>query len=83
MKMLMLDSHDSIDHYEVNLDAIRLCIDDLSWKQKTAFILMNIEGYSSKEAAERMDCSDATARVHLNRAKNNIQKKLRKLGYEK
>lgn len=83
MKMLMLDSQNSIDHYEVNLDVVRLCIDRLSWKQKTAFILMNIEGYSSKEAAERMDCSDATVRVHLNRAKINIQKKLRKLGYEK
>ncbi len=57
-------------------DFIRTCMDQLSWYQKTAFILMEIEGYSSAEAGERMGCADATARVHLKRAKENLKKKL-------
>lgn len=55
---------------------IQSCVAQLSWHQKTAFILMEIEGYSSAEAGERMGCADGTARVHLKRAKENLKKKL-------
>ena len=49
-------------------------------KQKTAFILIEIEGMSSTEAAFIMGCKDSTARVHLARAKDTLRQKLTEMG---
>jgi RNA polymerase sigma-70 factor (ECF subfamily) len=69
----------SVD-YDASKD-IQNCINTLTWKQKTAFILMEIQGFSSKEAGEIMGCSGSTARVHLKRAKINLRNRLKKMGY--
>lgn len=52
----------------------------LPLKQKTAFILIEIEGLSSAEAAFVMGCKDSTARVHLSRAKESLRNKLSEMG---
>jgi RNA polymerase sigma-70 factor (ECF subfamily) len=65
-----------IDESEIILKQIAL----LPLKQKTAFILIEIEGQSSVEAAFIMGCKDSTARVHLARAKENLRQKLSQMG---
>jgi RNA polymerase sigma-70 factor (ECF subfamily) len=55
-------------------------VQSLSPKQKSAFLLVEIEGYSSREAAEIVGCSDSTLRVHLARAKQSLRKKLEDSG---
>ncbi len=64
------------------IELIQACIDRLTWKQSSAFQLMEIDGFSAEEAAVSMNCAAATARVHLMRAKQNLQKMLRRSGYE-
>ena len=55
-------------------------VHNLSSKQRAAFIFVEIEGYTSKEAAQIIGCSDSTLRVHLVRAKQNLHKKLKESG---
>jgi RNA polymerase sigma factor (sigma-70 family) len=55
-------------------------IEQLSVKQKAAFILIEMEGMNSKEAAYIMKCADSTLRVHLARAKQTLRANLTKLG---
>lgn len=64
-----------------DIQPILNCVNLLSFKQKTAFILMELEGQSSEDAAQIMDCKAKTARVHLSRAKSNLRNQLKKLGY--
>ncbi|MFH1010498.1 MAG: RNA polymerase sigma factor [bacterium] len=60
---------------------IERCIGELSMKQKAAFILVEIEDYSSQEAAHILGCAESTLRVHLSRARRNLQKRLKSLGF--
>lgn len=53
----------------------------LPLKQRSAFILIEIEGMSSAEAAFAMNCKDSTARVHLARAKETLRKTLTEMGF--
>jgi RNA polymerase sigma-70 factor (ECF subfamily) len=76
-KYKILESDDIPNDIQPILD----CVNLLSFKQKTAFILMELEGQSSKDAAQIMDCKAETARVHLSRAKTNLKKQLTQLGY--
>ncbi len=55
-------------------------IERLSVKQKAAFILVEIEGMNSREAAFVLKCADSTLRVHLARAKKTLRENLTKLG---
>jgi RNA polymerase sigma-70 factor (ECF subfamily) len=64
-----------------NLELIQACIDRLSWKQSTAFQLVEIEGFNAEEAGMTMQCATATVRVHLMRAKRNLQSMLKEAGY--
>jgi RNA polymerase sigma-70 factor, ECF subfamily len=57
-------------------------IQQLSPKQKAAFIMVEIENLNSKEAAECLGCSDSTLRVHLARAKQNLRTRLKQLGFD-
>jgi RNA polymerase sigma-70 factor (ECF subfamily) len=57
------------------------CIGELSPKQKAAFILVEIEDYPSKEAANILGCAESTLRVHLSRARRNLRNKLKSLGF--
>ena len=46
---------------------------DLSPRQRAAFELVDLQGYSSREAAEMEQIDDATLRVHLSRARGAIR----------
>jgi RNA polymerase sigma factor (sigma-70 family) len=68
---------------ETNIDESALIlqqIERLPLKQKNAFILVEIEGMSSKEAADVLGCADSTLRVHLARAKQTLRENLTRLG---
>jgi RNA polymerase sigma factor (sigma-70 family) len=56
----------------------------LSAKQRAAFILIEIEQFSTREAAKLLNCAESTVRVHLARAKQNLREKLKPwgIGYE-
>lgn len=69
------------DSIPQDVQPIMSCIKNLSTNQQTAFILMELEEKSSKEAGEIMGCAAETTRVHLNRAKTNLKKQLTKMGY--
>jgi len=43
---------------------------------RTVFILREVEGFSTAETAELMNCTTVNVKVRLNRAKNLLQKKL-------
>ncbi|MCB9357837.1 MAG: RNA polymerase sigma factor [Calditrichaeota bacterium] len=73
----------SAPHSETQVDEserIHAQIARLPLKQRTAFILIEIEGMSSAEAAFAMGCKDSTARVHLARAKDTLRKQLTDMG---
>jgi RNA polymerase sigma-70 factor, ECF subfamily len=55
-------------------------IRSLSSRQRAVFVLVEIEGFSQKEAAKYIGCRESTLRVHLARAKSNLQKRLRRIG---
>lgn len=65
-----------------SIETIQACISRLTWKQATAFQLIEVEGFSAEEAGNSMSCAAATARVHLMRAKQNLQSMLKEAGYE-
>jgi RNA polymerase sigma-70 factor (ECF subfamily) len=63
-------------------EMIMRLVQRLSPKQRTAFILIEVESLTSLEAAEIMGCSDSTARVHLVRAKEHLRRMLSAAGVE-
>ena len=68
---------------EVSVDETALILQQiaqLSAKQQAAFVLVEIEGMNSREAAYILKCADSTLRVHLARAKQALREKLTKLG---
>ncbi len=50
--------------------------DELSEKQKAAFVLKEIEGLDSKEVAAILGCGESTVRNHLFNARKSLQKRL-------
>lgn len=64
-----------IENEEVRM-AIKSALDSLCEKQKTAFILQKYEGLSQQEIAEIMKTTEGSVEQHLQRAKNNLKKKL-------
>ena len=52
----------------------------LSGRQQAAFVLIEIEQLSTREAAEVLKCAESTLRVHLARAKENLRERLKLWG---
>jgi RNA polymerase sigma-70 factor (ECF subfamily) len=52
--------------------------DQLTLGQKTAFVLRDVEGFTSSEVAEIMDCTQATVRTHLHRARARLRELIRR-----
>jgi RNA polymerase sigma-70 factor (ECF subfamily) len=73
----------SVDHFDQEgiINLIRGELRKLSWNQQAAFVMMAIEERSSEEAAALMNCSPATARVHLARARTNLRQSLQRFGF--
>lgn len=79
-----LDAESTMIHESATPDpasaAVLKQLSYLSAKQKAAFILVEIEGVSQREAALRLGCRESTLRVHLARAKENLRQRLRAIG---
>ena len=50
---------------------------ELTDKQRSVFILREIEGLSSREVAEIVDCRESTVRNHLFQARTTLRRMLR------
>ncbi len=60
--------------------SIEKALSRLEERERTAFILCEIEGFSHREAAEVLDVNENTSRTLLFRAKRRLQKDLRAAG---
>ena len=60
-------------------ELVRTYVDELSDRQREAFDLMELQGLSAAEAADRMGVSPATARVHLHRARRTVRTRILEL----
>jgi RNA polymerase sigma-70 factor (ECF subfamily) len=58
-------------------DLIRACSNRLKPKQKAVFVLRDIEGYSVRETAALLDCSENTVLVNLHYARKKLREWLR------
>jgi RNA polymerase sigma-70 factor (ECF subfamily) len=74
--------HESPENAVGDEESILREIHALSPKQQAAFILLEIENMSTKEAAEILACSESTVRVHLARAKKILRERLKHHGIE-
>lgn len=76
-------SEDTISVPEATVDESELIlmqIARLPLKQQMAFILVEIKGLNSADAAYVMGCKDSTVRVHLARAKETLRRILTETG---
>jgi len=55
-------------------------LNGLGFKDRTALVLSIIDGYSAKEIARIMNCSENTVRVHIFRAKAKLRNALKENG---
>lgn len=60
-----------------SLERLRGALGKLSPKQRAAVLLQAQEGLSSREIAAVLNCSEATARVHVHRAVLELRKVLK------
>lgn len=59
-------------------DFMQKVLIDVPKRRKKAFILMEIEGFTSREAAKILRCAESTVRVNSMKAKRQIKEKLLK-----
>lgn len=60
--------------------SIEMALSRLDERERTAFLLCEVEGFSHREAAEILDVPEATSRGLLFRAKRRLQKALSAAG---
>jgi RNA polymerase sigma-70 factor (ECF subfamily) len=60
--------------------SIEKALSRLDERERTAFVLCEIEGLSHREAGEVLDVNESTSRTLLFRAKRRLQKDLRSAG---
>jgi RNA polymerase sigma-70 factor (ECF subfamily) len=75
-------AHENRDSAVGDEELILREIHALTPKQTAAFVLLEIENMSTKEAAEILLCSESTVRVHLARAKKTLRERLKRYGIE-
>jgi RNA polymerase sigma-70 factor (ECF subfamily) len=51
-------------------------VDELPFRQRTAFVLRDVEGHSVKEISDHMDCPETTVRSHLHHARLKLRNML-------
>ncbi len=61
-----------------SISRLRPALDKLSPQQRAAVLLQTQEGFTSREIAEVLKCSEATARVHVHRGITQLRKLLQK-----
>jgi RNA polymerase sigma-70 factor (ECF subfamily) len=50
----------------------------LTLNQRKVFVLRDLQGFSTEEVAQILNCSNVTVRVHLSKARNHIKNALKK-----
>ena len=60
-------------------DFIKQAMANVPEKQRQAFILMELEGFTSREASEILGCAESTVRVNSMKAKIHIKKTIIRL----
>jgi RNA polymerase sigma-70 factor (ECF subfamily) len=58
--------------------AIQKISQGLTLNQRKVFVLRDLQGFSTEEAAEILKCREVTVRVHLSKARNHIKNALMK-----
>ena len=66
---------DSWSHSDLRMSLERV-LDELSPKQRSAFVLRDLQGFTIQEVARILGCSPVTTRVHLHNARSRIRKKM-------
>ncbi len=72
---LLASPRDSLIQSEV-LGIIRAAIDELPRRQRSAILLFEIEGFSIREVAETMQCSEGAVKFNIHEARKKLQKTL-------
>ena len=62
-----------------NSDLMRWLLGQLSKRRRDAFILTDLQGFTNKETAEILGCSEPTVRVHRMKARECLRKKVRRM----
>ncbi len=57
-------------------DSIQACLDRLPEGERTAFVLCRVQGLTSAEAGEQMQCSAVTVRGYVHRARKRVREML-------
>jgi len=60
-------------------EKVQICLQDLTPKEKSVFLLRDSEGYSIHETAEVLGCSPGSVRTHLSRARRKIRRRFEEL----
>lgn len=58
---------------------MRRALDTLPWRQKTAIILCNIEGWTQKEAGEVLGCTDEAIEALIGRGRRSLKQHFHEL----
>ena len=58
--------------------AIQKISEGLTWKQRRVFVLRELQGFSTDEVAQILNCRVSTVRVHLSKARKHIKNALLK-----
>ncbi|MBE2256073.1 MAG: RNA polymerase sigma factor [Ignavibacteria bacterium] len=74
---LGLEKFKDVIHFDTNID-LEYSIAKLPEKQKTVFLLYELEGYKHKEISEILGISEGTSKSHLHTAKKFLKKELLK-----
>ena len=64
-------------------EKIKDCLHLLSPKEKTIFLLRDVEGFSIVETSKILECSSMNIRTHLSRARRKIKAEFEKIYFEK
>ncbi len=64
-------------HVQDSLDRLNQALADLPHKQQQVFLMRAWEGFSTKETAAIMKCSQGTVKTHYSRALHTLQEKLK------
>ncbi|NIM92038.1 MAG: sigma-70 family RNA polymerase sigma factor [Candidatus Aminicenantes bacterium] len=60
-------------------EKIQVCLQDLTPKEKSTFLLRDQEGYSIQETSEVLGVSTGSVRTHLSRARRKIRRRFQKI----
>ena len=68
-----VDSREEATDWQLSLEKV---LSELTPKQRSAFVLRDLQGFPLEEVAEILDCSGITARVHLHQARKRLRQRL-------